>query len=297
MVGKWRATRCPICRYRFLSFQPFISKIFIVYKDEKLAELKSEAEAENEPSKVSPNTLWFGTIITTCVISSLWKIRRALVVLTGTKVQTKNQHIWVKFIKLPRLDSAFHIVYTILDIKFCRTRRMVPSMLTIAKRIRYSSHKHFGALICIRCASFRRFRSGPLISLPRPWDWGFPSKPDYICGKLITSREGFLMSFPTQTLRDKWKRSTTSCTISFHSVMAPTPTIPVNRCSGGVKHPNSPTSPQARFFAMGPITLYPTTSLTVRRCSVVSGCSYIIVFIAGNMYVGVWGDNARSREV
>lgn len=58
--------------------------------------------------------------------------------------------------------------------------------------------------------------------------------------------------------------STTIFTISFHSVIAPTPM-----------------SPQARVLPMGPTTLYPTTSRAMRICSAVRGCSYISVFMAG----------------
>lgn len=48
---------------------------------------------------------------------------------------------------------------------------------------------------------------------------------------------------------------------------------------------------------IGPTTVYFTTSRTTRRCSAVSGCSYMSVFIAGNTYVGVVGASARSRDV
>ena len=58
-----------------------------------------------------------------------------------------------------------------------------------------------------------------------------------------------------------------------------------------------PTSPQANALPIGPTTLYLTTSRTIRRCSTVSGCSYMKVFIAGKMYVGVVGVNALSRDV
>jgi len=39
------------------------------------------------------------------------------------------------------------------------------------------------------------------------------------------------------------------------------------------------------------------TSRMIRRCSAVSGCSYMKVFIAGKTYVGVVGVNALSRDV
>ena len=58
-----------------------------------------------------------------------------------------------------------------------------------------------------------------------------------------------------------------------------------------------PTSPQARFLPMGPTMLYLTTSLTIRICSAVRGCSYIKVFIAGKIKVGVVGASARIRDV
>ena len=38
-------------------------------------------------------------------------------------------------------------------------------------------------------------------------------------------------------------------------------------------------------------------SLTIRKCSAVSGCSYMKVFMAGKIYVGVVGDRARMRDV
>ena len=62
-------------------------------------------------------------------------------------------------------------------------------------------------------------------------------------------------------------------------------------------HKYAPTSPHASVFPIGPTTLYPITSRTIRICSAVNGCSYINVFIAGNTYVGVVGANARSTDV
>lgn len=39
------------------------------------------------------------------------------------------------------------------------------------------------------------------------------------------------------------------------------------------------------------------TSSIILRCSLVKGCSYMSVFIAGKMYVGVDGARARKSDV
>jgi len=147
-------------------------------------------------------------------------------------------------------------------------------------------------MTCITSQSFRRFRS-PLKSLLRPW----AIKPSSIFGPPVAhsnDNEEVLdcsnFTGQMETVNEKLYNIFPFC----HGTQTYNSCQPLFR---GVKYLNSPTSPQARFFAMGPITTYLTTSLTTRKCSVVNGCSYIIVFIAGNMYVGVWGDNARSREV
>ena len=62
-------------------------------------------------------------------------------------------------------------------------------------------------------------------------------------------------------------------------------------------HFHSPTSPHARVFPIGPITLYLITSRTMRRCSAVRGCSYMRVFMTGKTCVGVVGASARSMDV
>ena len=48
---------------------------------------------------------------------------------------------------------------------------------------------------------------------------------------------------------------------------------------------------------MGPTIWYPITSLTIRRCSAVRGCSCISVFVTGKTNVGVLEDNAHNKDV
>ncbi len=97
-------------------------------------------------------------------------------------------------------------------------------------------------------------------------------------------------------------RSTTIWTMSLHSVMAPMPSrrnaVSEFRQGWGDAEPlHPPMSPHASFLPMGPTTLYPITSRTVRRCCWVRGCSYMSVFMAGKTYVGVVGARARNRDV
>ena len=56
-------------------------------------------------------------------------------------------------------------------------------------------------------------------------------------------------------------------------------------------------SPHARALPIGPMTLYPMSSSMTLSCLLVSGCSHMNVFMAGNRYVGVEGERARRSEV
>ncbi|SGY66129.1 BQ5605_C004g02629 [Microbotryum silenes-dioicae] len=68
-------------------------------------------------------------------------------------------------------------------------------------------------------------------------------------------------------------------------------------CSIEKSDPNSPTSPHAKVFAIGPWTVYLSSSLTNRICLTVSGWEYMWVFMAGKRSTGTKVGRARRTEV
>jgi hypothetical protein len=58
-----------------------------------------------------------------------------------------------------------------------------------------------------------------------------------------------------------------------------------------------PTSLQANLFAMGGITIIPSSSSNIRRCLEVNGCCHMNVFIAGAIITGFVRSHALIMHV